>query len=222
VLDATATLGHLATVYPAATAVFLHHGLDFSCGGGQTLRDACWIARLDPAAVLASIAAPGAAPADDALRWDRRPMPELIEHILARYHEPLHRDFGAIVAVAHEVERVHRGARACPRGLAEHLEQVHVDLKLHLAKEEQMLFPMLLAGDRGHDVHMPVRVMVDEHDDHDASLRRIRELTSDFALQADAGGTWRGLYAALEQVEVDLIDHIHLENNVLFPRALEG
>ena len=219
-LEATATLGHLATVYPAATAVFLRHGLDFSCGGGQTLRDACWIARLDPAAVLAAIAPQGDSAAADAPRWDRRAMPELIEHIVVRYHEPLHRDLGGIVAAAHEVERVHRDAPMCPRGLAEHLEQVHADVKLHLAKEEQMLFPMLLAGDRGHNVHMPIRVMLEEHDDHDASLRRIRELTFDFALPAEAGGTWRGLYAALEQVEVDLVDHIHLENNVLFPRAL--
>jgi regulator of cell morphogenesis and NO signaling len=83
-----------------------------------------------------------------------------------------------------------------------------------------VLFPALRSGNRGQTVHMPIRVMMQEHEDHGANLKRIRELSSDFALPAEACGTWRALYAGLEKLESELMEHIHLENNVLFPRTL--
>jgi regulator of cell morphogenesis and NO signaling len=106
-------------------------------------------------------------------------------------------------------------------GLAELLDEVGTEVASHLAKEEQILFPLILSG-RGPMAHMPVQVMIREHEDHGQNLRRIRELTSDFALPDYACATFRELYRALAQLEVELMDHIHLENNVLFPRALAG
>lgn len=219
-INASSTLGDIATSHPPATAVFLRHRLDFCCGGGQTLEDACDDAGIDTAKVLAEIEAVCADRVDGSQGWDTRPLPELVDHILHRYHEPLHSDLPGIVEAARRVERVHGSKPSCPRGLADHLDRVHSELQDHMSKEEQVLFPALKSGGRGQGLHMPIRMMMQEHDDHGASLRRTRELTSNFELPPEACGTWRALFAALEQLEADLMEHIHLENNVLFRRAL--
>lgn len=214
------TLGSLATRYPSATAVFLRHRLDFCCRGRDTLSDACRSAGLDPAAIVAEMEAHDADEDQEQPHWDIRPIPELVDHILGRYHEPLRHDLPALIDAARKVERVHRDKPSCPHGLAEHLARARSELEEHMGKEEQVLFPALRSGSHGQAMHMPIRVMMQEHEDHGVSLRRIRELTSDLEAPADACGTWRALYAALGQLEADLMEHIHLENNVLFPRGL--
>ena len=88
-----------------------------------------------------------------------------------------------------------------------------------MAKEEQILFPMLRRGARGEAVYMPVRMMESEHDAHGAQLAKIRELTGDLQLPYGACATWTALYHGLETLEAELMQHIHLENNILFSRA---
>ncbi len=219
-LDANQTLGHVATVHPTATLVFLRHGLKFCCSGEQKLGDACRAAGRDPDAVIAEIEAEGStrAPA----RWDQKPLPDLIDFIVARYHESLRADLPALLDAARRVERVHAQRPDCPHGLASQLEQLDAELRQHLAKEEQVLFPTIRSGHAGAHVHMPVRVMMQEHDDHGAGLQRLRELSDDFNPPPQACATWRALYAGLAKLEAELMEHIHLENNVLFPRALHA
>lgn len=217
-IDANQTLGQLATTHPAATRVFLRHRLDFCCGGHRKLVDACQAAEVDPEVVVAEIVAVDAAPSVE--RWDTRPLGDLITFIVARFHEPLRSDLPALVDAAHRVERVHAAKPSCPRGLANHLERVHAEIQQHLSKEEQVLFPAIQAGGRGPMVQMPIRMMMQEHDDHSANLRRLRELATDFAPPPEACTTWRALYSGLEALEAELMEHIHLENNVLFPRSL--
>jgi regulator of cell morphogenesis and NO signaling len=217
-IQANETLGQIATAHPASTLVFLRHRLDFCCGGGQELADACRAAGLDPEAIIAEIAAEVAPQSLE--RWDTKPLPELIEFILARYHEPLRADLPALIDAATRVERVHAKKASCPHGLALELERLDVEVRQHLAKEEQVLFPAIGAGRGGAQVHMPIRVMMHEHDDHGASLQRLRELTAGFAPPPEACATWRALYAGLGKLESELMEHIHLENNILFPRAL--
>lgn len=219
-INANDTLGQVATTHPSSTLVFLRHRLDFCCGGGQKLVDACRAAGLDPAAVIAEIAADDATTSPE--RWDTKPLPDLIDFILVRYHEPLRADLSALIEAARKVERVHAQKASCPHGLAAQLEQLDAEVRQHLGKEEQVLFPAIRSGNGGAHVHMPVRVMMQEHDDHGASLGRIRELATDFSPPAEACATWRALYAGLEKLESDLMEHIHLENNVLFPRALNA
>lgn len=214
------TLGNLATAHPAATAVFLRHQLDFCCGGGRKLVDACGSKGLNPEVVVAEILAE--ATPDTPQRWDTRPLPELIDFILTRYHASLRQELPALIQAANKVERVHAAKPSCPRGLAAHLEHLTLEMAQHMGKEEQVLFPAILAGHRGQQIHMPVRVMMQEHDDHGASLRLTREFTTNFVPPAEACATWRALYVALEKLERELMEHIHLENNVLFARALAG
>ena len=219
-IDGNDTLGLIATTHPASTLVFLRHRLDFCCGGGQKLGEACRAAGLDPKQVIAEINAEGTARTLE--RWDTRPLPEFLDFILTRYHEPLRADLPALLDAARKVERVHAKKVSCPHGLASLLEQLDAEIRQHLAKEEQVLFPALRSGTEGANVHMPIRVIMQEHDDHGANLHRLRELATDFSPPPEACATWRALYAGLEKLESELMEHIHLENNVLFPRALNA
>ena len=219
-INANDTLGQIATAHPASTLVFLRHRIDFCCGGGRKLSDACRAAGLEPEQVIAEISAEEASRSPE--RWDTKPLPDLIGFIVTRYHEPLRSDLPALIEAARRVERVHAKKATCPSGLAAHLEQLDAEVQQHLAKEEQVLFPAIRSGSRGAHVHMPVRVMMQEHDDHGATLSRLRELATDFNPPPEACATWRALYVGLEKLEAELMEHIHLENNVLFPRALNA
>jgi len=212
------TLGHLAARHPAAAKVFYRYGLDYCCGGAESLESACSRLGLNPEAVLAEIDESRPLSADTA-DWNERPLGELIEHILSRYHVPLRAELPRLIGLADAVERVHAENASCPRGLAAHLRRMRDAVEGHLEKEEQILFPLLLAG-RGAMAHMPIRVMSEEHEDHGQNLRRLHQLTAEFTLPEEACASWRELYRSLAVLEEELMNHIHLENNVLFPRAL--
>lgn len=214
------TLAELAATRPAASRVFRRHHLDFCCGGRRPLADACAERGLDAAAILAEIDAETVQPSDPTAMVDRAPN-AIIDHILVRYHEPLRRELPELIALAKKVERVHADKSACPHGLARRLEAMHLELLSHLAKEEQVLFPMIQSG-AGPRIGGPVTVMLREHDDHGENLKALRELADDYQPPPEACTTWRALYLRLDALERDLMDHIALENNVLFPKALSS
>jgi len=214
------TLGDLVAAFPAAAEVLQRYRLDYCCGGKQSLLDACTAADLDADVVLQDIEAAGKSNVDIA-RWDQRPLNELVQHILDRYHASLRIEIPRLIELAEQVERAHEDKPDRPAGLADLLREVKVAVESHLAKEEQILFPLIVAG-RGQTAHMPVQVMMQEHEDHGQNLRRIRNLTGDMTAPEYACASWRELYRALAELEVDLMDHIHLENNILFPRVLAG
>ncbi len=217
-IDANQTLGHVAATHPESTLVFLRYRLDFCCGGGVRLAEACEAAGLDTNKVIKEIEAESTT--GPQVRWDERPLAELVDFIISRYHDTLRADLPALIEAARRVERVHGKKDICPVGLASHLELMAGEILQHLAKEEHVLFPAICAGTRRAKVHMPIRMMMQEHDDHGAALRRCRELSTDFVPPSGACATWRALYVGLEKLETELMEHIHLENNVLFPRAL--
>lgn len=209
------TLADLATHFPAASRIFAEAGLDYCCGGDRPLAEACADGGLSPEVLLERIKA-------DPTRsesWDRRPLFEVIDYILETYHEPLRVEMPRLVEMAAKVERVHADKPACPRDLAAHLALMERSLFDHMDKEEQVLFPLIRRG-AGPSASMPVRVMTQEHDDHARNLRRMRELASDFVPPAEACTTWRALFLRLHRLEQDIMEHVHLENHVLFPRAL--
>ena len=118
--------------------------------------------------------------------------------------------------MARRVEAVHREHPQVPAGLADLLEGMHAELLSHMQKEEAVLFPILKAGGNPF-VNQPIQVMRAEHVEHGATLERLNALTQDITPPDSACNTWRALYAGLAQLQEDLISHIHLENNVLFP-----
>jgi len=217
--DTHQTLEKIVTTNPKAAEVFARYGLDYCCHGQRPLDEACKEADHDVRNVLAELASLGAEGSAEE-SWGDRPLTELIDHILARYHAPLRRDLPTLIALARKVEEVHAGKANRPVGLAEHLERIAAAVESHLAKEEQILFPLIRAG-RGATAYMPIKVMMQEHEDHGDNLRRTRSLTNDLVAPDAACASWRELYRGLAELESDLWKHIHLENYVLFPRASE-
>jgi regulator of cell morphogenesis and NO signaling len=173
---------------------------------------------LDVEALIAQIEAEGrTAPATP--RWDLRPLPDLMSFIVDHYHQRLRATFPDLIAMAERVEMRHGEKPSCPRGLAAHLHRMHADVLDHLLKEEGVLFPQILAG-RGRGAAGSVQVMETEHTDHKKNLETLRTLTTGYVPPAEACVTWRALYLGLQQLDQELMEHIHLENNVLFQRAL--
>ncbi|HVV84498.1 MAG TPA: iron-sulfur cluster repair di-iron protein [Kofleriaceae bacterium] len=215
------SLGDLAAAEPSAPRVLLRHRLDFCCGGKRTLAQACATAGLDAGAVLAELAAE-AARGDEGTRWEQAALADLADHLEAHYHAALRRDLPALLEAARRVERVHAQKPAVPAGLADLLAELLADLLDHMAKEERILFPAIRRGGRGPAVYLPIRVLEAEHDAHGARLARIRELTGDLEAPPYACTTWRALYAGLVTLEAELMQHIHLENHILFARAALG
>ncbi|WP_120997997.1 iron-sulfur cluster repair protein YtfE [Stutzerimonas urumqiensis] len=209
------TLGQLASSIPGASRIFHSFKLDFCCGGNTSLREAAATMGLDAGLIADALQALVAQPGDEP-DWRKVQAGELIEHILARYHER-HRDqFPELIRLARRVEQVHGNRPECPNGLAEHLWTMQQELESHMLKEEQVLFPMLLRGIPVTQVQGPISVMRLEHDHHGAALAKLAALTQDITPPAQACNTWRALYRGLEELRSDLMQHIHLENNILF------
>ncbi len=217
-IDVNQTLGQIATAYPTSTFVFMRHRLDFCCGGRQKLSDACKEIGVEPEKLIAEIDREASARFGE--RWDTKPIPELIDFIIRRYHDTLRSDVPMLIEAARKVERVHAAKPSVPKGLADKLTQIWDELQQHLFKEESSVFPAVREGSRGKTIHGSLRGLMAEHDDQGEAIRAVRELTTDFVPPPEACGTWRGLYAGLEKLEAELMEHIHLENNVMFPRAL--
>src|SRR5690606_13824954 len=151
----------------------------------------------------------------DSRDWTRSSPAELIDHILVRYHDRHREQLPELIRLASKVEQVHGDGADCPVGLADLLRGMQQELESHMRKEEQVLFPLLA---RGHAAMAagPITVMRMEHDDHGQALQALAALTHDITLPRAACNTWRALYLGLAAFRADLMEHIHLENNILF------
>jgi len=219
-LRSDTNVGDIATKHPLATRVFERHGIDYCCGGATALTVACANKGLDAEAVLAEIQKELDATTAAEERWDEAPLDDVITHILETYHRPLDEEMPRLMAMAEKVLQVHRDK--APETLPELVSvygALKSELEEHMAKEEQILFPMIQRG-QGAMADGPIAVMLHEHDSAATALRRLRELTNDYTVPEEACNTWRALWHGLKALEESLHRHIHLENNVLFPRAL--
>ena len=211
--NATQSLGTLAVQIPGATAVFRKLKLDFCCGGQQSLQDACAAKGIHASDVMNSLHA-----LEDKQELPTMPSAtELVDHILNRFHEVHRQQLPELIRMARRVEAVHREHPQVPNGLAKHLETMEGELLEHMEKEEQILFPMLKAGKNPMLVH-PIGMMRHEHVSHGAQLERLVNLTSNHQPPDGACNTWQALYAGTARLTEDLIEHIHNENNLLFPQ----
>ncbi len=208
------SVGEIAARLPGATAVFRRHKLDFCCGGAKALADAARERGVDVAAVETELSALDATRGLPANAHDSA---TLIDHILARYHETHRRELPELFRLARKVEAVHSDHPQVPRGLADLLETMAAELDSHMAKEEMVLFPMMRRMPDGR-FDPPIAQMRHEHDDHGATLGRLRAIAHDFVPPEGACRSWQALYTGAAKLADDLMEHIHLENNVLFPR----
>lgn len=212
------TLGDIACSIPGATRVFHEFHLDFCCGGQKSLREAALARGIDAERVEERLLALSGEDAQEA-DWRQVPAERLIEHLLQRYHAVHREQLPELIRLAGRVEQVHSDREHCPLGLTELLIDMQQELESHMQKEEQILFPMIQRGG-GRMAGGPISVMRYEHDQHGETLERIVALTDDMQPPANACNTWRALYRGLDELRCDLMQHIHLENNLLFPRAL--
>ncbi|MGI5310035.1 iron-sulfur cluster repair protein YtfE [Rheinheimera sp. WS51] len=211
------SLGSIATSVAGATAVFHQFKLDFCCGGQLSLREALAKRELNEQDVVTALTALQQQTTDH-INWQEKPVKELIEHIVTRFHQRHRQQLPELTRLARRVEHVHGMDPNCPNGLTEHLEQMYQELESHMMKEEQILFPMLAGGIYPSG---PISVMEEEHIQHGDALETLCKLTNDITLPAGACNTWTALYIGLEELRQDLMQHILLENEILFvqPKA---
>jgi len=141
----------------------------------------------------------------------------LIDHILTRYHAVHRAELADLVPLSQKVEAVHADDPDVPTGLSRALGVLAAEMEDHMAKEEMILFPAMRAGG-GPGIEHPIAVMRADHDDHGENIALIRRLTADLTPPDHACGSWRRLYAGTEKLLDDLVAHIALENDVMFPR----
>jgi regulator of cell morphogenesis and NO signaling len=212
------TLEQLANTHPLSVKVLQRRGLDFCCAGDKALKAMCQTRGLDPKQVLEEIAAEESRVTPLPLRWEERGMDELIDHLLEHYHKPLHEELALLEVMARRVRRVH-GAKDPERlsRLAETVVALRDELEVHMRKEEEILFPWILSG-RGTSAVLPIQMMRGTHQ----QLIFLRDLTDQYVPPPQACPTWRALWRGLETLDANLVEHMHLEDHILFPRALKG
>ena len=233
-LTAEKTVRELALENPAATRVFEKLGIDYCCGGNKSLEQACQVVNLSVDEVIDSLEmADQAARAVQVARdWQREPLADLASHIINTHHKFTRAELARLSPLLDKVCSV-RGknhpelqkVRASFQGLAE-------ELTMHMMKEERVLFPYIVRMEEAvtqkepalpapfGSVQNPISMMEHEHDSAGNALRAMREASCGYTPPGDACISYQTLYKALSEFEADLHLHIHLENNILFPRAI--
>ena len=151
--------------------------------------------------------------------WNTADLPSLIQHILLNFHKPLHEGLPRLQSMLAKVTEEHLEKDARLSELQSTFGAMKAELESHMMKEEQILFPMILSA-QGAFAGGPISVMEQEHESANAALKKIRELTDGFQTPEGACATWCELLQGLEHLERETHTHIHLENDILFPRAL--
>ena len=214
----------VATEMPATIRIFQEHGIDFCCGGKRPLAEACADRGLDVDALVAKLQR-SIAGADAERNWQTAPLGELIGHIQQRFHEPLRQELTRLAAMLAKVVSRHGDHLPETLGpLAATFSALHDDLLQHMTKEDVVLFPAIVAAETGDVaaasfVSQPIGVMEAEHEHAGLALAQMRELTGGYTPPEWACPTFRGLYFGLAEFEREMHIHVHLENNILFPRA---
>jgi len=212
--------------------VFQRHGIDFCCKGNRSIEEACRSGGVNLAPVLHEVAAITATPGSGCPRLNSWDLSTLVSYMEMNHHEFVRRTIPVLLTHTQKVAKVHGESHTELREVARLFTAVAEDMTSHMAKEEHILFPYIVAleeasvAGRGAPaspfgtVRNPIRMMEMEHESAGDSMARIRELTSGYGIPEGACTTYRVCLQELEAFERDLHEHVHLENNILFPRAL--
>lgn len=226
------TVGELVAADFRAAAVLNRFGIDFCCGGRRTLADACDARKLDAATVLTEVSAACAASRDSAPRFNEWEPQTLVAYIVGNHHTYVRRALPMIGAYVRKLAATHAAAHPELLEVERLWEEITSEMSSHMAKEEQVLFPYIVeladAAPRGEavapppfgSIEFPIRMMESEHESAGGAMARIREITGGYIPPADGCTTYRVCFQELNAFEEDLHAHVHLENNILFPKAL--
>jgi len=225
------TVGDIVAHDFRTAAVFERFGIDFCCGAQRTLDQACRTAAAEPEDVVRALdtLSTASAPKDEAASWS---MVQLIDYIVANHHSYLRSALPLLGRYLVKLQQVHGARHPELARVRAYFDAMRAELEQHMIKEEQVLFPYIrdLAVAEAQCVPVrspfgtvanPIRMMEREHRDAADQLRTIRELTNGYTPPNDGCTTYSVCMAELVAFERDLHRHVHLENNILFPRALE-
>jgi regulator of cell morphogenesis and NO signaling len=232
--EPTKTVREYALEIPASTRIFEKLGIDYCCGGGKSLADACAQAGVAVDEVLSSLMTNATSEGNFAdEEWHTTSQAKLITHIIEKHHAFTREELERLGALLAKVCGVHGQNHPELFQIQDQFGKLRGDLEPHMLKEESVLFPYIIRMEEAivgnqalptppfGTVRNPVRVMMAEHDAAGYILGRIREASSHYTVPADGCISYKTLYSALTALDVDLHQHIHLENNILFPRAIE-
>jgi len=227
------TVREIAVENPATVRVFESLGIDYCCGGRRPLTDACAEANVPVERLLEMLRSAGQGAPEDAQPWKDAPLAELAEHIVTRHHGYIRKETPRIEALLEKVTMRHGSGHPELLTVKELFAAMSQELLTHAMKEEQVLFPHIermekaaVAGEPAPaaffgSVRNPIARMLADHDDAGELTARIRKITDNYRLPEGACPTYRALFDGLAEFERDLHQHVHLENNILFPRALQ-
>ncbi len=230
---ATQTVRAIALEQPTAIRVFEQFGIDYCCGGRKPLAEACAAGNLEIAAVIAALEAAGKKPGTELDNWSEKSLESLSSHIVAKHHGYIKGELPRLAQLAQKVVKRHGSTKPELPLIAAALMHLDEELMQHLAKEEAVLFPHIARLEQSisngtpkpHScfgtVSNPIAMMTQEHDAAGTLLAEIRRLSGNFTTPPDACPTFHAFYDGLREFEQDLHQHIHLENNIYFPRAIE-
>jgi regulator of cell morphogenesis and NO signaling len=233
-VDTAKTVRELAVELPSAIRVFEKFGIDYCCGGHRTLEQACTASKSQVDAVLTALsAAENLRGEEQTANWNEKPLADLMAHVVNKHHGYVRQELPRLGALATKVTTKHGPNHPEMTEVQEVFQGLSDELTTHMMKEEQVLFPYIERMEEAAiekrpnaqsscfgTVQNPVRMMMMEHDSAGEALRQLRSLTNDYTAPQDACMSFQALYKGLSEFEADLHQHIHLENNILFPRAI--
>jgi len=223
----------MALEQPSSIRVFEKYGIDYCCGGRKPLSEACTAGNIEIDAVLAALELAAQSPAPVFTDWAQESLEALSEHIVGTHHAYVKRELPRLAVLAQKVVNRHGATKVELLLIQSALAKLDDELTQHLAKEESILFPYVVLMERAlangsskprgcfNTVASPIAMMTQEHDAAGALLADIRRLSNSFTTPPDACPTYHAFYDGLKDLETDLHQHIHLENNIFFPRAIE-
>lgn len=229
-LNLDSTVGQWVATHPQTSRLFEASRIDYCCGGGKSLEQACRDSELDPQQILAQLhEAVKAAGGELAENWTQTSLTALCDHIEQTHHAYLRTELPRLTTLIAKIVDAHGEAHPELSQVQHEFAALRGELEPHMFKEEQVLFPAIRRLEQSESppvfpfgtVANPIRMMEHEHDNAGNGLAHIRELTCDYRAPADACNTYRAALDGLHELELDLHQHIHKENSILFPRAIE-
>ncbi|MFZ1086469.1 MAG: iron-sulfur cluster repair di-iron protein [Terracidiphilus sp.] len=226
------TVREIALEYPSSIRVFEAYGIDYCCGGRKPLAEACAAGNLAVDEVIVALEAAAQTPSAIGTDWSQASLEELSGHIVQTHHAYVKRELPRLAVLAQKVVNRHGATTAELLLIQAALAKLDEELTQHLQKEEAVLFPYLVLLERARadggakphgcfgTVAHPIAIMTQEHDAAGALLAEIRHLSHGFTTPDNACPTYHAFFDGLREFERDLHQHIHLENNFLFPRAI--
>lgn len=230
---ATQTVREIAQTQPTSIRVFEQFGIEYCCGGRKPLTEACAARDISVETVIAALEAASRRENVQTKDWSRESLANLIEHIVQTHHAYCRNELPRLSGLAAKVVKQHGGTNPELAVIQTKLAQLVGELIEHLAEEEVVVFPMIAKLEEKKakssfqrtasptSVGNPLALLIEEHENAAVLLAEIRSLSGNFVAPEYACTTYRAFFDGLREFERDLHKHVHLENNILFPRAIE-